>query len=158
MGIETHEISRRTWLLSASAAALVGTMLGGVGEATAQEAPNGWEDAVKKLIGEGKLVEGKMNVELPEIAENGNTVPFTVAVDSPMTDRDYVSALHIFSTGNPQSLISTFYFTPAAGRAAASGRLRLARTQDIVTVAALSNGEFLMSKRLVKVTIGGCGG
>ena len=51
-----------------------------------------WEEAVKKIVGDGKPIDGRVNFELPEIAENGNTVPFTVSVDSPMTEQDYVKA------------------------------------------------------------------
>ena len=152
------EFSRRVWLLSAGAAAALTTLLGASVAVSAQEASNGWEQEIDKLLGGAKPVEGKLLVDLPEIAENGNTVPFTITVDSPMTEQEHVKSIYLLSTGNPQAVISSFHFTPAAGKAAVAGRLRLAKTQDLVTVAALSDGRYLMAKRLVKVTIGGCGG
>lgn len=118
----------------------------------------GWEETLKKILGDAKAAEGKLMMDLPEIAENGNTVPFTVSVDSPMTDKDYVKAVHVISTGNPQPGVATFRFTPQSGKAAAASRMRLAKTQDVVAVAELSDGKFLQVKRSVKVTIGGCGG
>lgn len=157
----THEeagLSRRAWLLTAGSAAALAALTGVPALATAQDAVNTWQQEIHKLLGGAKPVDGKLLVDLPEIAENGNTVPFTISIDSPMTEQDHVKSIHLFSTENPQALISSFQFTPEAGKAAVSGRLRLAKTQDLVTVAALSNGSFLMSKRLVKVTIGGCGG
>ncbi|HEX7073742.1 MAG TPA: thiosulfate oxidation carrier protein SoxY [Hyphomicrobiaceae bacterium] len=121
-------------------------------------ADDGWEAALKKIIGEATPVNDKIKLEMPEIAENGNTVPFSVSVDSPMTTEDYVKSVHVISTGNPQPVIATFHFTPESGKAAVASRMRLAKTQDIISVAELSDGKFAMTKKTVKVTIGGCGG
>jgi sulfur-oxidizing protein SoxY len=150
--------NRRDLLLGAGSAGLIMTLLVAGSPLAAQEKSNGFEDALKKVLGDAKPTEGKINLDMPEIAENGNTVPFTLTVDSPMTDADYVKAVHVISTGNPQPGVGSFNFTPLSGKAAISSRMRLGRTQDIVAVAALSNGTFLMSRRTVKVTIGGCGG
>jgi sulfur-oxidizing protein SoxY len=125
--------------------------------AHAEEAQN-WEVLVKRLLGAAKPTEVKTMLEMPEIAENGNTVPFTVSLNSPMTDKEYVKAIHIIATANPQPSIASFHFTPQSGKAAVSSRARLARTQDVIAIAELSDGTFAMSKRSVKVTIGGCGG
>ena len=124
----------------------------------AQDAQPNWEEAVKKILGDTKPIDGKMLLDMPEIAENGNTVPFTVSVESPMTDADYVKAVHIVSTGNPQPGVATFHFTPQSGKASAASRLRLARTQDVIALAELSDGKVLQARKTVKVTIGGCGG
>ncbi len=116
------------------------------------------EDAIKKLYGDKKPAEGKIKLDLPQIAENGNTVPLTVTVDSPMTAEDYVKAVHVWADGNPLPGLASFYFTPAAAKAVASTRLRLARTQNIVAIAETNKGELFATKTEVKVTIGGCGG
>jgi len=149
-------LDRRTLILGSAASAVLMTLLSR--DAAAQAASQPWEDAVKKIIGDNKPLDGRLTFELPEIAENGNTVPFTVTVESPMTQQDYVKSIHLISTGNPQPGIATFRFTPLSGRASASSRLRLAKTQDVVGIAELSDGKFLMAKRSVRVTIGGCGG
>jgi sulfur-oxidizing protein SoxY len=124
----------------------------------AQDQAQAWELAVRKILGEAKPIDGKMTLELPEIAENGNTVPFTITVDSPMTDKDHVKAIHIIATSNPQPGVATFRLSPISGKAAVASRMRLQRTQDVIGIAELSDGRFLMTKRPVKVTIGGCGG
>jgi sulfur-oxidizing protein SoxY len=124
----------------------------------AQDQAQAWELAVRKILGEAKPIDGKMMLELPEIAENGNTVPFTISVDSPMTDKDHVKAIHIIATSNPQPGVATFRLSPISGKAAVASRMRLQRTQDVIGIAELSDGRFLMTKRPVKVTIGGCGG
>ena len=113
---------------------------------------------VKKLFGDKKIQEGKIKLELPSIAENGLVVPLGFEVESPMTDKDYVKAVHFFSEGNPNPLVAAFAFTPLSPKAAAAIRIRLAQSQKIVAVAEMSSGEVYTAAREVKVTIGGCGG
>ncbi len=113
---------------------------------------------IKKLYGDKKLESGKIKLDVPEIAENGLVVPINVEVESPMTDSDYVKAVHVFADGNPLPGVVTYKFTPACGKASASTRMRLAQTQNIVCIAEMSNGNLHMAKANIKVTIGGCGG
>ena len=113
---------------------------------------------IKKLYGEKKPAEGKVKLDMPQIAENGNVVPLTVTVDSPMTDDDYVKTVHVFAEGNPLPFIAAFYLTPACGKAQVSTRIRMAATQNVVAVAETGKGELYTGKVEVKVTIGGCGG
>jgi sulfur-oxidizing protein SoxY len=75
-----------------------------------------------------------------------------------MFETDNVRTMHIIATANPQPGVATFHFSPLSGKATVAGRMRLARTQDVLVIAELGDGRFLMSKRNVKVTIGGCGG
>ena len=145
-------LSRRQFSLGTAAAVSVPW------RAYAQEQSQAWEQAVRSILGDAKPTDAKLAFDMPEIAENGNTVPFSVRVDSPMTEKDYVKAIHVISTGNPQPGVASFHFTLQSGKAMVSSRMRLARTQDVIAIAELSDGKFLMSKRAVKVTIGGCGG
>jgi len=113
---------------------------------------------IAKFTGGKALEKGKIAIDLPEIAENGNTVPFTVSVESPMSEADHVKVIHILATANPQPGVAVFRFSPLSGKATVASRMRLARTQDVIGIAELNDGRFLMTKRNVKVTIGGCGG
>ena len=115
-------------------------------------------ESMKALIGDVTPSEGRIELDLPQIAENGNTVPILIAIDSPMTAEDHVKTVHVFADGNPRPDVASFHFTPACGEATCSTRIRLAKTQNIVAVAEMSNGEVYMAKAEVKVTIGGCGG
>jgi sulfur-oxidizing protein SoxY len=150
-----RQVDRREFVRGGAA---VVTVVMAAGDTLAQEVAQGWEEAVKKIVGEAKPVEARITLELPEIAENGNTVPFTVSVESPMTEKEYVRAIHVISTGNPQPGVVTFRLTPQSGKAAVASRMRLARTQDVIALAELSDGKVLQNRRSVKVTIGGCGG
>jgi sulfur-oxidizing protein SoxY len=115
-------------------------------------------EQIGKFTGGKEATKGKITIELPEIAENGNTVPLQIAVDAPMTADNYVSEVLIVADGNPNPGVAKLTFTPLSGRADASTRIRLATTQNIIVVAKTSKGEFLTGQKLVKVTIGGCGG
>ena len=114
--------------------------------------------AVKSVLGDAKPEKGRISLELPEIAENGNTVPFSFSIESPMTKADHVKEVHIFASGNPRPDVATFMFSPSSGKASANSRMRLGKTQDIVAIAKMNDGKFYMTRQTVKVTIGGCGG
>ncbi len=113
---------------------------------------------ISKFTGGKEAKVGKVTLDLPEIAENGHTVPLGISVESPMTKDNYVKSVVVVADGNPRAGVATFHFSPASGVAAASTRMRLAKTQNVIAVAAMSDGSFYMVKRQVKVTIGGCGG
>lgn len=115
-------------------------------------------DQIAKFTGGKAAEQAKVSIELPEIAENGNTVPLSVSVDAPMTADNYVSDILVVADGNPNPGVATFQFSPLSGKAEASTRIRLATTQNIIVVAKTSKGEFFTNQKLVKVTIGGCGG
>ncbi|NRG19309.1 thiosulfate oxidation carrier protein SoxY [Rhizobiales bacterium] len=121
-------------------------------------AANDAQALINAFTGGAEAGEGALSLDAPEIAENGNTVPIEVTVDSPMTDDDYVEAVLIVANGNPNASVATFHFTPMSGEALASTRIRLAKTQDVIAVARMSNGTFAIDRKTVKVTIGGCGG
>ena len=103
-------------------------------------------------------MQGKVKLDLPEIAENGNTVPMNVAVESPMTEQSHVTDLMIVADRNPRAGVVTFRFSPTSGVAEANTRIRLAETQNVIALAKMNDGSVFMDSKLVKVTIGGCGG
>jgi len=121
-------------------------------------AKNDSDDVIKEFTGGKKPVEGKVKLDLPEIAENGNTVPITVTVDSPMTEQSHVTDVMIVANENPRARVVTFHFSPASGVAEANTRIRLAATQDVIAIAKMNDGSLFMASKPVKVTVGGCGG
>ena len=151
---------RREFLISAASAGILLTVGRSLQAAEPVQAapPSLYEQALDKILGDAKPRPGKIILEIPEIAENGNTVPYTISVESPMTEADHIKAVHVLSTANPLPNIASFYFGPAVGTARLSSRMRLAKTQEVVILAERSDGKFLAARRTVKVTIGGCGG
>ena len=161
MGGEGHVTvsGRREFLTGAVGVAAASVWaVASAGAAMAQEKALDADSLIKSLLKDAKTVEAKVKLDLPEVAENGNTVPYTIEVESPNTEADFVRAVHIIATGNPQPLIATFHFTSLSGRAQATSRMRLGRSQDIVAIAEMSDGNFYSGRRSVKVTIGGCAG
>ena len=149
-GVVATALSRRSALILGVAGALLPQLAG----ASASEV----EAELKKLYGTAAMTQGKIRLDVPEIAENGLVVPIAVEVESPMIAEDYVKAVHLFADGNPLPGIVTYRFTPECGRASAATRMRLAQTQNIICVAELSSGALYTARAEVKVTIGGCGG
>ena len=149
----TLNFNRRKAL--ALGAGAIGTAVLGAPQALAK---NDSDEAIKKFTGGKTPAQGKVKLDLPEIAENGNTVPMTVTVESPMTEQSHVTDVLIVADENPRSGIATFHFSPASGVAEANTRIRLASTQDVIAVAKMNDGSFFIASKQVKVTIGGCGG
>ncbi len=109
------------------------------------------DDAVAAFTGGADVSETGVELTAPEIAENGNTVPISVEAEGA------VSVL-ILAAGNPTPGVAQFNFGAMSGAQAASTRVRLAGTQDIIAVAKMADGSFAKAQQTVKVTIGGCGG
>jgi sulfur-oxidizing protein SoxY len=116
------------------------------------------EETIRRLSRGAKPVYGKININIPEIAENGNIVPFSITADSPMTDIDFVKSIHIVCSSNAQPHIGSFHFTSLSGQATVTSRMRLSKSQDVFVLVEHSTGQFVLAQRTVKVTIGGCGG
>jgi sulfur-oxidizing protein SoxY len=150
-----RNLTRRTALmLGVGSAGLA--LIGRVHDARAT--PSEAEAEIAKFTGGKTAEKGRIAIDLPEIAENGNTVPLSVVVDSPMEANNYVSDILIVADGNPRPGVAAFHLTPMSGRADVATRIRLAATENIIVVAKTSDGKFFTAQKQVKVTIGGCGG
>jgi sulfur-oxidizing protein SoxY len=145
--------SRRDILKAAGALAGGGVLLS---IRPAAATPETMKDAVRAVIGEAPVKKGKVKLDLPPLVENGNSVPCTVSVESPMTASDYVKAIHIFNEKNPQPNVISVKLGPRAGRASFSTRIRLADSQTVTTIAELSDGSFWSDDIDVIVTLAAC--
>jgi sulfur-oxidizing protein SoxY len=137
------EFTRRETLAMGAAAALV-TLL-------PLRAHAAVDDLIAEFTGGADVAEGGVDLNAPEIAENGNTVPIDVSAEG-------ATAIMVLAAGNPTPPVATFNFGPLAARSAASTRIRLAGTQDLIAIARMADGSYARATKNVKVTIGGCGG
>jgi sulfur-oxidizing protein SoxY len=147
--------TRRQFLSLAGGAA----MLGAAPLVTARPAnatPAMLATAIRNVVGAAVVRSGKVKLDVPPLVENGNTVPMTVSVSSPMTPDDYVKSIHVFNEKNPQPNVGNFYLGPRAGRAQISTRIRLADSQKITAIAQLSDGSFWSASIDVVVTLAAC--
>jgi sulfur-oxidizing protein SoxY len=122
----------------------------------AQATPASMATAIRQIVGEASVKPGKVKLDLPPLVENGNTVQYTVSVDSPMTATDYVKAIHVFNEKNPQPNVISVRLGPRAGRASFTSRTRLADSEKVVAIAELSDGSFWSDSVEVVVTIAAC--
>jgi sulfur-oxidizing protein SoxY len=114
------------------------------------------EAAIRAFAGEATIRPGRVRLEVPPLVENGNAVPLTVSVESPMTPEDRVRRIAVFNERNPQPHVITALLGPRAGRASLSTRIRLATSQRLVAVAEMGNGGFWSDSAQVVVTLAAC--
>lgn len=151
MGLPTPDEARRR-LLQASGAALVLLQMEPV-----FAMPEELAAALKRAFGVRNIQPGRVKIEIPQIAENGNVVPVTIDVESPMTADDYVKRIHLFSEHNPLPDIVEFELGPHNGKARVSTRVRLANSQNVLAVATLNDDTLWSTQAIVEVTVSGCG-
>lgn len=113
--------------------------------------------ALRERFGERTIRRERVTVELPRLAESGNVVPVTVAVESPMTEADHVRAIHLFAEHNNLPHILSVELGPWNGRATISSRIRLAESQQVLAVAETSDGALWSGAAEVAVTTSSCG-
>jgi sulfur-oxidizing protein SoxY len=111
---------------------------------------------IQKVTGGARIGTGRVKLELPVIADNGNAVPLKVTVESPMTAEDYVKVIHLVSDRNPVRHMAAFHLGPYSGRAQLSTRVRLAGSQTVTALAELSDGTFWMDRSRIQVTVSAC--
>lgn len=144
---------RRETIVGAASTALAGWPAAGRADAASDD----FAAALSRLLVGRTVGDGGIAIDAPDLAENGNMVPVTISVESPMTVSDHVRQVVLLAPRNPVAEIARFRFTPACGRAWASTRIRLAESQELVVVAELSDGTLRQARRVIEVTIGGCG-
>ncbi len=148
-------VSRRQALTMGAGAVAVSAL--GWSSLPALAESNGFEDVISQFTGGKTPAEERVNLDLPQIADDGNAVPMTITVDSPMTEEDHVTDILVVADGNPRPGVATFHFSPANGIAEVGTRIRMAQTENIIAVAKMNDGSVFMAKKEVTVTVGGCG-
>jgi len=148
--------TRRRFLRLAGSTAVIGALPLATHVRPAEATPEMMASAIRAVIGNAPVQTGKVKLEIPPLVENGNSVPMTVSVTSPMTANDYVKSIHVFNEKNPQPNLGNFYLGPRAGRAQVSTRVRLADSQKITAIARLSDGSLWSTTADVVVTLAAC--
>jgi sulfur-oxidizing protein SoxY len=111
---------------------------------------------IRDIVGMATVKPGRIKIDLPQLAENGNSVPLTLRVDSAMTAADHVDSIHLFAERNPRPLVASFYLGATAGRAQLTTRIRLAGSQRVTAIAVLSDGSCWSDQVEVIVTTAAC--
>lgn len=124
--------------------------------ASAHATPEAMAAAIKEVVGNATVREGRVTLDVPPLIENGNTVPLTVSVESPMSEADHVKAIHVFNEKNPQPHVFDARLGPRNGKAVVATRIKLGDSQKIVAIAETSKGEFFSASADVIVTLAAC--
>jgi sulfur-oxidizing protein SoxY len=143
-------ITRRTAI--AGTAAIVAAGPGRLAHAT----PDTLAATLKSILGATKPTAGRVKLEIPELAENGNSVPLTITVASPMTAADHVKTIYILSPENPQPDVARFHLSPRSGRAKVQTSVRLATSQRLMVLAVMADGAAWTASADVIVTMSAC--
>ena len=149
-------ISRRRVLAAGGSAVLAAAALA-IGPGVAWAAPEDAKAAIAKHTGGAATKDGRVTMELPTITDKGPLVPITINVDSPMTEKDYVKAIHVVAEQNTKPEIASYFLCADCGKAQISTRIRLKQTTDVVVVAEMSDGSFWAGTGSTKITAGGGG-
>ena len=142
-------VTRRTFVMGAAVASVLPVL---DAWATVDDATQ----AVEKILGNQKATVGRVSLDIPPLVENGNLVTMKVSVQSPMTEVDYVRAIHIVAEGNPLPDVVSFFLSPRAGRAAITTRIRLGDSQRVRAIAQMSDGSFWQGDAATLVTLAAC--
>ena len=145
-------MQRRTFQRRAFLAGLAITVVPFAADAT----PDTMAAVIKEVTGGAAIRAGKVKLDIPPLVENGNTVPLTVSVESPMTEADFIKAIHVFNEKNPQPHVFDARLSPRNGKAVVATRIKLADAQKVVAIAETSKGEFFSASADVIVTIAAC--
>lgn len=157
-GGRLHVMDRRSFIISAAnVAGLAGLLALGAGPVLAAVSEK-YEKALADVLKGATPSKEMVTLKMPEIAENGNVVAITIDASAAEAAGKTVQEMHVFATDNPWPYVATFHLSKLSGKALVTSRMRLARSQKVVALAALDSGDYLMTETFVKVTIGGCGG
>ena len=147
-----NHLSRRS-MLGGAVSILMLPLSAGMAAATPESMAAAMDEALGKSA---SIKEGRVKMELPQLAENGNSVPLKIAVESPMSAADHVKTIYVFSERNPVSNVVRFHLGPRSGVARVQTSIRLAATQRITAVAMMSDGSLWSGGADVIVTQAAC--
>src|SRR5262249_39719116 len=151
MASDIRATTRREVLIGGLAAGTAAVMV-----VPAQATPESMQAAIRNVVGEAPVKKGKVTIDVPALVENGNTVSLAIEVDSPMSEKDHVKAIHVFNETHPLPNVLSVHTGPRAGRAKVATRFRLADTQTVVAIAEMSDGSFWSASADVIVTLAAC--
>jgi sulfur-oxidizing protein SoxY len=147
---------KRRAFLRVGASVAGAAALGARAQATGLAAPQDITPLIREVTGGRPAERADIEIEIPQLAENGNSVPLRIRVKSPMTAEDHVIAVHVIAERNPRPRVATFHLGPQSGRAEITTRIRLAGTQNVTVLAALSGERFRIAETQVLVTSAAC--
>ena len=112
--------------------------------------------ALERFAGGAAVQTGRVTLAVDAVVENGNTVPVSVSVQSPMTPEQHVRRIAVFTELNPQPEVAVFHLFPGSGRALVSTRMRMASSQNVIALAQMNDGSIWQHRVAVSVALAAC--
>lgn len=152
---------RRTLLKASMATGTIAVALG-AGLLTPQAVLAAWpkaafdakdvDEALSALLGSKQSsASSDIQVEAPDIAENGAVVSITVKTSIPNAEQ-----ISILVPENVSPLCAS-YILSSNTEGFVTGRIKMRKTSDVIAIVK-AGGKLHKAKKSVKVTLGGCGG
>ncbi len=157
---DTHDLHGPCGIHGASRRRALAALTAGLGlllVRPARATPEELVVALREAYGDRPIARGRVKLEIPRLAENGNVVPVIVRVDSPMTPQDHVAGISLFAEKNHLARMLDMRLGPYNGKAVVSSRIRVATSQQITAVAELSDGSLWSASADVEVVTSDCG-
>lgn len=153
--ISEHQYSRREVLRLGG----ISLLLSSLGSYPLLASPRDVDDKLAAFAKGAVQQDGRVNILLPSLTQDGKRTRIQVYVDSPMSETDYVKSVHVLAERNTEPEVASVHFTPMSGRCEFVSRLRVAKSQTIVVAAEMSDGSFYVAKARCNVArgAGGCG-
>jgi sulfur-oxidizing protein SoxY len=129
-----------------------GTLLAPAARAT----PEALQAALAAFTGGRAPRTGRVTLDIAPLIDNGNVVPVTIHVDSPMTPADHVQRIALFTALNPLPEVAVFHLGPRSGIAQVATRMRLATSQTLTALAVMNDGSVWQQQVDVIVTLAAC--
>jgi len=154
---EQARISRRD-VLKLGGAAVVTALLAGL-PLPAGASPREAKQRLTELTKGADLQKGKIEIDLPPLTQDGKRTRIHLTVDSPMTETDFVKAVHVLAERNTVPDIASYFFGPMSGKVDITTRIRVAKSQTIIVAAEMNDGSVYYAKARCNVArgAGGCG-
>lgn len=108
-------------------------------------------DTLKAMGAGAPANSADLTITSPDIAENGAVVP--VGVTSKIANTQLIA---VMVEKNPNMMAGIFELTPAV-EADVSMRVKMGQSSDVYALVK-ADGKFYITKKEIKVTLGGCGG
>jgi sulfur-oxidizing protein SoxY len=152
-------VNRRSFLRGSIATAVAGVManFGMFGQAMSAWKDKSFQsksvaDALESMVGVRDMTASdKIKLKVPEIAENGAVVPVKISTSLPD-----VESITILVAKNASPMVASFKMSPLS-EGYVSTRIKMGQSSDVIAVVK-SGGKLYSTQKVVKVTIGGCGG
>lgn len=152
MKLNRRNFLKTSLVLSASGIGLLESQAASAEWSATRFAEAGFDQTLKQVLNGKPIVESdKINLDIPEIAENGALVPLTVT-----STLDDIKTISIIVEQNPVPLIIQAQLMPEL-ETFMSARLKIANSSFVFAIAEGEKVCYSVKKK-VKVTIGGCGG